>query len=59
MWYDLYTRTLKVMGFEINTFDICVANKIIDEKNAHWYSTWMILIYHTKIKNSSLIYLKH
>ena len=29
-WYNLYGNTLKYLGFIINTYDRCVANKIID-----------------------------
>ena len=32
LWYDLYTSVLKQMGFELNRYDNCVANKIIDGK---------------------------
>jgi len=32
LWYDLYSTTLKNMGFEINQVDRCVANKIINRK---------------------------
>lgn len=32
LWYDLFTNTLKGMGFELNPYDTCVANKTIDGK---------------------------
>ena len=30
LWYDLYTKKLKELGFELNSYDMCVANKIIN-----------------------------
>mmetsp|Transcript_26617 Transcript_26617/g.41320 ORF Transcript_26617/g.41320 Transcript_26617/m.41320 type:complete len:590 (+) Transcript_26617:1688-3457(+) len=30
LWYELYTETLKEMGFELNPYDLCVANKKIN-----------------------------
>ena len=32
LWYDLYSSTLKSHGFELNPYDRCVANKIINGK---------------------------
>ena len=32
LWYELYSSTLQDMGFELNPYDKCVANKIIDGK---------------------------
>ena len=32
LWYELYTDTLKDMGFELNPYDLCVANKDINGK---------------------------
>lgn len=32
LWYELYTNTLKDMGFELNPYDLCVASKMIDGK---------------------------
>ena len=32
LWYQLYSETLKGLGFEINPYNRCVANKIIDGK---------------------------
>jgi hypothetical protein len=39
LWYDLYSTTLKDMGFEINPYDRCTANKDIDGKQCTmcWY----------------------
>ena len=39
LWYDLYANTLKGMGFEINPYDRCVANKIINGRQCTicWY----------------------
>ena len=38
-WYDLYSQTLEKEGFIINSYDKCVANKIIDDKQCTvvWY----------------------
>ena len=30
LWYQLYSSTLQKMGFELNPYDSCIANKIID-----------------------------
>ena len=30
LWYNFYTKKLKELGFELNTYDMCVANKIIN-----------------------------
>ena len=30
LWYNLYSTTLRKMGFELNPYDSCVANKMID-----------------------------
>ena len=32
LWYQLYSETLKELGFEKNPYDQCVANKVIDGK---------------------------
>ena len=32
LWYNLFTDTLMDMGFELNPYDNCVANKMIDGK---------------------------
>ena len=32
LWYELFSSTLKDMGFKLNPYDECVANKIIDGK---------------------------
>ena len=32
LWYELFTTTLKDMGFELNPYDECVANKMINGK---------------------------
>lgn len=39
LWYDLYSTKLKQMGFEINQYDKCVANKQIDGNQCTiiWY----------------------
>jgi hypothetical protein len=39
LWYKLLTSTLKKMGFEINPYDQCVANKVINGKQCTicWY----------------------
>ena len=38
LWYDLYAGTLKDMGYEINLYDRCVANK--DIKGKQCTVTW-------------------
>ena len=39
LWYDLFSTTLQNMGFEINPYDKCVANRIVDKKQQTicWY----------------------
>ena len=39
LWYDLFTGTLQKMGFELNPYDTCVANKVVDGKQCTiaWY----------------------
>ena len=39
LWYELFTSTLQEMGFELNPYDPCVANKIINGKQCTigWY----------------------
>ncbi len=39
LWYDLFTRSLKDMGFELNPYDQCVANCMIEGKQCTiaWY----------------------
>ena len=39
MWYNIFSTTLEVIGFEINPFDRCVANKMIEGKycTISWY----------------------
>jgi hypothetical protein len=39
LWYELFTGTLKGMGFELNPYDTCVANQTIDGKQCTiaWY----------------------
>ena len=32
LWYELYSSTLQDMGFELNPYDKCVANKTINGK---------------------------
>ena len=32
LWYQLYSDTLKELGFEINPYDQCVVNKVINGK---------------------------
>ena len=34
MWYDLNLRTLKGLVFEIDPYERCVANKILDGKQS-------------------------
>jgi hypothetical protein len=39
LWYNLFTGTLSDMGFELNPYDPCVANKILNGKQCTicWY----------------------
>jgi hypothetical protein len=39
LWYNLFTSTLAEMGFELNPYDPCVANKMINGKQCTicWY----------------------
>ena len=39
LWYELFSSTLKDLGFELNPYDACVANKMIDGKQCTiaWY----------------------
>ena len=32
LWYELYATKLNGMGFELNPYDTCVANKIVNDK---------------------------
>ena len=32
LWYELYESVLKYMGFQLNPYDICVANKDVNGK---------------------------
>ena len=41
LWYIFYAKTLKYLGFSINKYDRCVANKMIDGKNASLYGISM------------------
>ena len=38
-WYDLFSSTLADMGFEINLYDKCTANKVINGSQCTvcWY----------------------
>jgi len=39
LWYDLFSTTLQKMGFELNPYDLCIANKMVDGKQCTvaWY----------------------
>ena len=39
LWYELFSSTLQQLGFKINPYDRCVANKIINGKQCTivWY----------------------
>jgi hypothetical protein len=39
LWYELYVKVLKGMGFKINPYDRCIANKMINGKQCTiaWY----------------------
>ena len=30
LWYNIFTTTLEVLGFEVNSYDRCVSNHIIE-----------------------------
>ncbi len=32
LWYELFSSTLQGMGFTLNPYDVCVANKTIDKR---------------------------
>ena len=33
IWYNLYTKTLKSLGFIINQYERYIENSVIDDKN--------------------------
>jgi Reverse transcriptase (RNA-dependent DNA polymerase) len=39
LWYELFANTLKDMGFQLNPYDACIANKMINgaQCNIAWY----------------------
>ncbi|KAL7563159.1 hypothetical protein ACA910_014438 [Epithemia clementina (nom. ined.)] len=39
LWYQLFVSTLQGQGFELNPFDVCIANKMVDGKQCTviWY----------------------
>ena len=39
LWYDTFKGALQEMGFQINKYDRCVANKTIDGSSAPYAST--------------------
>ena len=46
-WYNLFTTILKDDGFDLNPYDKCVANKIIDGKQCTvaWHvDDWSIIL---------------
>ncbi len=51
LWYELFYGTLKELGFELNPYDPCVANKIVDGHQCTivWYA-WMTQKYHMSIR---------
>ena len=40
LWYQLFSDTLISKGFTINPYDLCVANKIVNDKQLTicWYA---------------------
>jgi hypothetical protein len=40
LWYELFSGTLKEMGFELNPYNLCIANKMIEGNlcNIAWYA---------------------
>ena len=39
LWYNLFSETLCKIGFDLNSYDLCVANKFVSGKNCTitWY----------------------
>lgn len=44
-WYELYTTTLKDLGFKINSYNMCVAKNIKLLVNIQLDGFWMIIIF--------------
>ena len=34
LWYDLYSKTMKSHGFTVNSYDRCIANRTIKDKES-------------------------
>ena len=32
LWYNLFSETVRKTGFVLNSYDLCVANKVINNK---------------------------
>ena len=47
LWYKMLTSTLRGLGFELSSYDLCVTNKMINEKNAPLLFTWATFSAHT------------
>ena len=43
LWYNLYSKTLKDMGFEINPYDKCIMNKTINGSQCSIAFMWMTI----------------
>ena len=56
-WYELYTSVLMKMGFELNPYDPCVANKMINGKQATmtWYVDDNMLSHVDEAENEEIV----
>ena len=43
LWYELYSSKLQGMGFVLNPYDTCEANKVSTVSNAPLAITWMTM----------------
>jgi hypothetical protein len=50
LWYELFSSTLLDIGFTLNPYDPCVANKTIEEVNVPWCGTLTTTRFHTSIR---------
>ena len=52
LWYKLLSTTLEGLGFDINHYDRCVENKIIEDKNKLLPGMWRTKNYHIKHRSN-------
>ena len=50
LWYNYYRGMLEELGFEINPYDKCIANKMINENSVQLHGMLMIIKHHMKTK---------